>query len=205
MDKATFLAEVKEKLSGLPRQELEQSLEYYREMIEDRMEDGMQEEEAVAAMGSVDEAAAQILNEISLPKLVKANVKMSRTLRAWELVLLIAGLPVWVPILICVLVIFFLFYLMIGLLIFVLYVIDLSLAVAGVAGIAGAVLQFVTGRPLGGWMYLGAGLFCAGVSVLLFFGTKHVHRALIRIGKRVGLWIRSLFLRRFRKTADQEE
>ena len=197
MNKEEFLSGVKEKLEGLPPKELEESLAYYREMIEDRMEDGMQEEEAVAAMGSVEEAASQILDGMSLPKLVKAKVKLSRTLRAWEIALLIAGSPVWVPLLVCIVLVFFTFYVVVASLLFTIHALNLALAVAGIAGIASAILQFATNRALGGGLTLGAAIFSAGASVLLFLGSRHVDKAFIHLAKRFGIWIKSLFLRRF--------
>ena len=53
MTKLQFLLALHDKLTGLPRDEVEERLNFYSEMIEDRMEDGLSEEEAVAAIGSV--------------------------------------------------------------------------------------------------------------------------------------------------------
>lgn len=51
MQKTEFLDRLRTALADLPAEELEKTLGYYAEMIEDRMEDGMDEEAAVAAMG----------------------------------------------------------------------------------------------------------------------------------------------------------
>lgn len=199
MNKEEFLSGVRERLAGLAPKELEESLSYYREMIEDHMEDGMQEQEAVAAMGSVEEAASQILEGMSLPKLVKSKVRLSRTLRAWEIALLIGGSPVWVPLIVCIVLVFFAFYVTAASLLFAVHAVNLALAAAGVAGVGSAVIQFVTGRALGGGMTLGGAIFCAGAAVLLFLGSRHVDRAFIYLAKHFGLWIKSLFLGRFEK------
>ena len=61
MDKAQFLEELKRRLSGLPQSELEERLLFYSEMIDDRVEDGLTEEEAVAGIGSVDALVEQIM------------------------------------------------------------------------------------------------------------------------------------------------
>ena len=55
MDKAQFLDELKKRLAGLPQSDLEERLQFYGEMIDDRVEDGLTEAEAVAGIGSVDE------------------------------------------------------------------------------------------------------------------------------------------------------
>ena len=71
MTKAEFLNELKNRIAEYPSEETNQSVEYYSEMIDDRMEDGMSEPEAVASMGKVAEIAQQIKEELPLTTLVK--------------------------------------------------------------------------------------------------------------------------------------
>ncbi len=59
MKKEEFLNELTGRLSELPPQEREKSLSYFSEMIDDRMEEGMKEEEAVGSMESLDEIVAK--------------------------------------------------------------------------------------------------------------------------------------------------
>ena len=61
MNKQKFLAELKKSLSALGRNDIEDRLAFYGEMIDDRIEEGFSESEAVLAVGSADEIAAQIL------------------------------------------------------------------------------------------------------------------------------------------------
>ena len=75
MTKTEFVLELASKLSLLPWEEIEDRISFYVEMIDDRMEEGVSEEEAVAAIGSVDEIASQIIAEIPLAKLVKEKIK----------------------------------------------------------------------------------------------------------------------------------
>ena len=63
MTKAEFLKALEEKLSALPPEDRAASLAYYEEIIDDRVEEGVCEADAVAAAGSVEEAAAQLLAE----------------------------------------------------------------------------------------------------------------------------------------------
>ena len=60
MNKHEFLAALRRELTALPHDELTEQLNFYNEMIDDRMEEGMTEEEAVAAVGSVESIAAGI-------------------------------------------------------------------------------------------------------------------------------------------------
>ena len=43
MTKVQFLMALQRKLHGLPQEDIEQTLEYYNEMIDDRMDDGLTE------------------------------------------------------------------------------------------------------------------------------------------------------------------
>ena len=52
-------------------------IEFYAEMIDDRMEDGMSEEEAVAAMEDIDRVIAQAKLDRPLPALMLDKVKES--------------------------------------------------------------------------------------------------------------------------------
>ena len=80
MNKQEFLLKLGDQLSGLSSREKEERLTFYREMIEDRMEDGLSEEEAIAAVGSIDAIAGQINEEISPAKTLPPAKKR---LKAW--------------------------------------------------------------------------------------------------------------------------
>ena len=95
MNGTEFSRALRRALGKLPSHEVEQSVAFYEEMIADRMEDGMREEDAVAALGPVDAIAAQIIAE--LPPVPKAMAKASTGSRALNVVLLAALSPVWVP------------------------------------------------------------------------------------------------------------
>ena len=63
MNKRLFLSELGARLEDIPYREAIRVLNYYEEAIDDRIEDGMSEEDAVRAMGSVDDIARDILGE----------------------------------------------------------------------------------------------------------------------------------------------
>ena len=58
-------------------------------MIDDRMEEGLTEAEAIAGIGSVDKIVTQIVAETPITKLVREKVKPKRSLQAWEIILLV--------------------------------------------------------------------------------------------------------------------
>ena len=59
MTKNEFISRLRTRLSGLPKDEIEERLAFYSETIDDRIEDGLTQEEAVADLGDVDDIAAQ--------------------------------------------------------------------------------------------------------------------------------------------------
>jgi len=67
MTREQFLNNLYHRLGGLTQEQAEQHLTYYAEMLADRMEEGMTEEEAVASMEDVDTIARRILEEEGLP------------------------------------------------------------------------------------------------------------------------------------------
>ena len=71
MNKNQFLEELSRRLEGCSDAERKIALDFYAEMISDRMEEGMTEEEAVAALGSIDQIirdAAPELQRMAQPE-----------------------------------------------------------------------------------------------------------------------------------------
>ncbi|MBR6303508.1 MAG: DUF1700 domain-containing protein, partial [Lachnospiraceae bacterium] len=96
MNKETFLTELRTRLEGLPETELNKSIDFYSEMIDDRLDDGLSEEEAIAALGSLKDITDRILEDVPLGKIVKEKVRKvqsGRGLRPWEIVLIVLGSP----------------------------------------------------------------------------------------------------------------
>ena len=93
MNRQQFSRALARRLSNLPRGEIRERLAFYNEMIDDRMEEGLSEEEAVRAIGSID-ALAPVSDATSESK--RACVKEKR-LSASEIVWMVIGAPIWLP------------------------------------------------------------------------------------------------------------
>ena len=91
MNKTEFLDGLKSRLSSLPPKEIEERLCFYAEMIEDRIEDGLSEDDAVLSIGTVEDIADEILAQSNSDKKEMHKGKI----KAWHIVLLIAGSPIW--------------------------------------------------------------------------------------------------------------
>lgn len=197
MTKAEFLAAVEGCLRGLSQSDIQKSLEYYSEMIDDRMEEGMSEADAVAAMGPIPEIVNQILMDLPLPKLVRARTRPSRTVRMWEILLLVLGSPVWLPLLLVPVVVAFCVYITFFAVILSLYVTVAAVGLGGLlGGIGGALIFAFTGQGVQAVLILGAGLFCFGVALLLLFPCGWITRGIVGLSKLFVRGIKRLFVRK---------
>ncbi len=114
MKKLEFINELGAQLHSMPVEEVRPLLDYYMEIVADRMEDGMTEEEAVASLGPIPELAEKILAEqpqteqepepIPTPAPLPEPVPQAK--RRWSgssIVLAIILSPLWLTLL-CVLI-----------------------------------------------------------------------------------------------------
>ena len=125
MSKREFLLKLRKRLYGLTKDEIRERLDFYEEIIDDRIEEGLSEEEAVLAVGPIDAIAEQILSESSGDKKFKAEKGNARKLRTWEIVLLALGSPIWVSILISIFAVIISVYAVIWSLVIVIWALEL--------------------------------------------------------------------------------
>ncbi|MBP5654082.1 MAG: DUF1700 domain-containing protein [Clostridiales bacterium] len=196
MNKEEFITELRQRLAGLPQEDLDERISFYEEMISDRTEDGMSEEEAVAQIGSVDSVVEQIMSEIPLAKLVKEKVKPKRRMKTWEIVLLACGSPVWVPLLIAFSAVAFALYIVLWALVICVYAIDICFAVCSIGGIVSSVMFFMDGNPAAALYFIGASLILAGLAILMFYASVAVTKGVIKLTGKILLKIKSMFVGR---------
>lgn len=196
MSKAEFLNALRNGLSGLPQEDVDERLSFYSEMIDDRIEEGLSEEEAVAAAGSVEDIVSQTVSDIPLTKLVKEKIRPNRSLKTWEIVLIVAGFPVWFPLLIAAGAVIFSLYVVLWALVVSLWAIEFSFAVTAVAGSFVAVAQMFAGYFLPGLGLLGAGVFLAGVTIPLYFGCIAASKGTLKLTKKIALALKTRFIRK---------
>lgn len=194
MNKDQFLEELRKKLSGLPQEDIDERVAFYSEMIDDRMEEGITEEEAVASLGTVDSVVEQIMSEIPLTKLVKQKVKPKGKMKAWEVVLLVLGAPVWIPLIIAALAIALSVYIVIWAVVISVYAVNLSVAAGAASGLAGIFIYLKAGNPAGMLFSFGAAIALAGLTILLFFVCKWITKAVIKLTGRIFLGTKTSFV-----------
>lgn len=196
MNKQEFLEQLRGSLSGFPQEDVDERLSFYSEMIDDRVEEGLSEEEAVSGIGTVDEVTSQIIGDIPLSKIVKEKVKPRRKLRAWEIVLIVLGSPIWLSLLIAAVCVVISIYAVLWSLIISLWAVELAVALSFIYCIISGVVCFALGHTFTGLAVLGTGLFCAGIAIFLFFGCKAATKGIIALTKKIAKGIKSLFKRR---------
>ena len=196
MTKLKFILSLNDRLSGLPRDEVEERLNFYSEMIEDRMEEGLSEEEAVAAVGSVDEIAKEIVAEIPLTKIAKEKIKPRRKLRAWEIVLLVLGAPIWASLLVAAISVIVSVYAVIWAVIVSLWAVFGALVGCSAGGVLGGTVLAIGGSALSGIAMIGASAVCAGLAIFLFFGCSFVTGGTLWLTKKIILSIKNCFIKK---------
>ena len=197
MTKKEFLSSLRSKLQGLPPSDIDERISFYSEMIDDRMDEGKSEEEAVSEIGNVDDVVMDIAKDTPLVKLVKEKMKPKRRIRPWEIVLLVLGFPLWFPLLITFFVLVLVFWIVIWVLAIVTYVLEAAFAATSVAGVVAFAAYFLNGQT--NYTALGASVMCAGAAILMVFGCIGATKGCIALTKSIITGIKMLFIKKKKK------
>lgn len=195
MNKQEYLESIRSRISAMPADDVNRFMDYYSEMIDDRVEDGLSEEEAVADMGSPDAAVEQILEDMPLTKLVKGKIKPKHELKAWEVVLIVLGSPVWIPLLITAAVLLLTLWIVAFALLISFYAVVLSFVAAGIGGLICAIPLFIANSPYTAVLMLGAALIGIGIAILFVVSVKPVTVGIFKVCKASVNGIKRMFVK----------
>ena len=185
MRKEEFLSALAERLSALSQENREERVNFYREAIEDRMEDGIAEEQAVAELGDMESIVSQILADLPLSPAVTEKIAR-RPRRGWEIALLILGAPLWLSVLAALFAVIVSVLAVMWSVVAGLWATEISLIAAVPACLGGAIIFLCVGdNILSVLLAVSAGLVTAGLAVFLFFGCKYTTK---------GIWIASKWI-----------
>lgn len=199
MRKQEFLDKLKASLWAMPEADKQRSLDYYTEMIDDRMEDGLSEEEAVAAVGDLDEIVRQILTESPRsPATIKKeqNKQQKRGLETWMIVLLVLGSPLWIPLVASAVSVVFSIYVSLWSVVIVLYAAAVAVGTAAIGCVVGSF--FMIGRTATIVVAWGAAFLCAGLAIMLFLLGNLAAKGMIELTKLCWKGAKSIFQRKER-------
>ncbi len=195
MTKEQFISGIRAGIFSLPEKDIESSLQYYSEAIDDRMEDGMTEEEAIADIGTVEEVIAQILkdkpvNELQQntghkgPQWFRENLTRNKRLL---IVCLVLTFPIWITIA--------------GSLFVAVFSVLVSLYGVSVGVFAGSIACVVKGVALiavetavaEAILYFGVAFMLLGISILSFIAAHYFVKLFVFIIKKISAFIKGKF------------
>lgn len=194
MSKQEFLTQLRKGLSGLPQDDIEERLTFYSEIIDDRIEEGLSEEKAVSAVGSVSEIIQQTVADIPLSKIAKERIKPKRRLSVGEIILLALGSPIWLSLGIAAVSVICSLYISLWAVIISLWAVFVSIAAGAIAGLLACVVFVAGGNGASGVAMLAAGIICAGLSIFMFYGCKAATNGILILTKKMGIWIKNCFI-----------
>ncbi len=173
MKKEEFLSQLKKEIETLSAKDVDDVINYYNELIQDRIENGENEEDVIVSLGSIDIIANNILEEkknttkveVVNPEIVKEkddNQKESKNWSTSKIILIILASPL---LLVFLIIIFSLLITLLGVL-FGLLVALISLIFTGIVGFIGSFVHMTISFP-SGLIQLGLSLIIISLCVLL--------------------------------------
>ncbi len=196
MTKSDFLNELKSRLNGFSQKDIDESLAYYNEMIDDRMEDGASEEEAVAAVGTPAQAAGQILAEMPLSKLLKVKLSSGKKLPTWAIVLLAIGSPIWISLIAAAVSIVISLFAVIWSVIISFWAVAVSFTLSPLISLGGFIFAIAQGNLGGGLALLGCGCILGGLGILFLKPCVYAIKGGWWLSKKLFLAIKYCFIRK---------
>ena len=198
MTKQEFLLQLNRALTGLPQDEIEERLTFYSEMIDDRVEEGLSEEEVIKNIGDPQDVAAQIKADFAPNKENKEPDKKKYKWHwgPWEIVLLILAAPLIISVASGVLSAAVSLYAGIWTTIICLW--------AGVASLWGITLggfisgfgMIFTGAAIPGLSVIAVAIFSAGLSIFAFFAANLAGKWTVILTKKFFVWLIGKFKRK---------
>lgn len=192
MTKQEYLDKLRNRLEAVHCVNINSMLDYYEEMINDRIEDGMSEEEAVADMETPEKIIEQVVEDMPMPAVVSAKVKSSRSEASQKglswlwITLAIVGFPIWLPLLLTFFILVASVYIMFWAMTVVVYSVELSFAAAVIGGIVligaafAGLAPFVLIIPA-----IGAILLFTGLTIFMWFPVKTLTKVLWKLPKNI--------------------
>lgn len=199
MNRVVFKQDLTDKLMyKIKPNELHQLLDYYDEMIDDLMEDGYSESDAINKVGSPN----QIANDVSGKPEIELKVKKKYT--PLIIVLLIVGFPLWGSIALAILMLILSGLILLLSFYVILWCIPFTTGLLGISvslgGIISAIVSplLMTDTLFMGVTQLGIGTLLFGVGILLLLLTFHISSFFIKVTQKSGKAIWSFLFKRKR-------
>lgn len=194
MNKIDFLDNLQNALTGLPGDDMQKTIDYYSEMIDDAVEEGEDEQAVIERLGSIEDIAEKVINETPLSRFVREDMK-KRNMSAEVIILLIVSSPLWLVFLVTAFAVGFSLYIAVWSVVLSFFVIFGALAISAAAMLVVSPFLLAV-RPLKAMFAFGAALLCAGLSVFLFYLSVYSAKMVIKFTVFSGRNIKGIFIRK---------
>ena len=132
----------------------------------------------------------QIIADTPLIKIAKEKIKPKRRLKAWEIVLIALGSPIWGALLIALFAVALSIYISVWSVIISLWAVFGALIGSAFGALVIGISLLSKADIVAGIAIIGLGIFCAGIVIFLFFGCKAATKGLIWLTKKITLSIK---------------
>ena len=180
MTRQEFLSKLRIGLDGLSKKEVEERINFYSEMLDDKIEEGLLEEDAVSSLGSINNIVAQIKREVSVNNAKKVDKK---SYKPWQVTLIALGSPIWLSILIALFAVVISLYVSLWAVAVSFWSVFIAFCAGAVAGALGIFYAFI-GNPYTGIILFGTGLVLAGLAVFMYFACKYFTKLSLLLTKK---------------------
>ena len=194
MNKQEFISALRKRLKHIDGCDVDERISFYSEIIDDKIEEGLSEIEAVAQIGTVDEIVEQITCDATPLKPASGAPKRKRS--ALEVTLLAIGSPVWGAILISLFAVVFSVWVSLWAAVVALWAATFALCIGSVAVIVAGVVLLTVGEKGTGLLAISTSLICAGFSILMCLGSFMASKGMAALTKLLGRATKRCFKRR---------
>lgn len=162
MTRDKYLKELRLFIGKLPKEDRKRILEFYNELIDDKLEAGQTEEEILLEFGTPEELAKQIFQDNG-----QTYSPPNTTSRVMKISAIVLGSPIWLSLLAAFLLIVFALFLTLWAVVFAFWCCAFAFCVGGAGGIIGSILMLAfTGQPAAAFFQFGACLVLGALGIL---------------------------------------
>lgn len=194
MTKSEFILKLYNKLKNFPEIEVKDRISFYSEIIDDYIDEGLSETEAVSKLGSIDEIAETIAEDIPLSKLAKKKLNNRNKLSTLNIVLLIIGFPLWFTLLAAGFAVIISIYAALWSVVICLWAVVVSCGATSLVSLLLFIIYLCEGNPTLAFVLLGTSFVLLGISALFLLLSKYLSILTIKVPKLIFKWIKRLFI-----------
>lgn len=182
MNKKELMRTLGRKLRGLSGAEKRDRLAFYGEMLDDRIEEGMSEAEA-----------AESILRSALEEFPGEELPAKRRMSGLTIALLVLGSPIWIALGAAFFAVLISLFAALWAVVISIFAVGIALMIGGLGGIALGAVHLFRGRAGTGLAFIGAGLLCAGLGILVTIAAVYACIGAAKLTAKTARWVGSLF------------